>query len=231
MPGLIWSPPALQVVQRLSNFLHTSSPEAAQRAVQAIRQGVKVLASQPGIGRPAYEMDIEYREWIIDFGSSGYLVLFRFQGDTAHLLAVRHQRELGNLFLMFFGQCQRDMVVLRYLIYSNFEFAVDCKNTKHKPYLQRLGAGFMGLDTQYPRPIKKFQGCVDDLIFYYICLGLTITPVLKCAFIAKKSVTMRMLIWPQFEPEPMVSVIAMRFPGRIWMFRPSKRRRCASTGF
>jgi plasmid stabilization system protein ParE len=55
---------------------------------------VKVLASQPGIGRPAHEMDIEYREWIIDFGSSGYLVLYRFQGDTAYLLAVRHQREL-----------------------------------------------------------------------------------------------------------------------------------------
>lgn len=94
MPRLIWTPPALQDVQRLRNFLRISSPEAAQRAVKAIREGVQVLALQPGIGRPAHEMDIEYREWIISFGSSGYLVLYRYQGDTAYLLAVRHQREL-----------------------------------------------------------------------------------------------------------------------------------------
>lgn len=97
MPRLIWTPPALQDVQRLRNFLRTSSPEAAQRAVQAISEGVKVLELQPGIGRPAHEMEIEYREWIIDFGSSGYLVLYRYEDDTAYLLAVRHKREMGGL--------------------------------------------------------------------------------------------------------------------------------------
>jgi plasmid stabilization system protein ParE len=54
-----------------------------------------VLAKQPGVGRPAEEMPTEYREWMIDFGDSGYIVLYRFDGSTAYLLAVRHQREAG----------------------------------------------------------------------------------------------------------------------------------------
>ena len=40
-------------------------------------------------------MPIEYREWIINFGDSGYVVLYRFDSSTACLLAVRHQPEAG----------------------------------------------------------------------------------------------------------------------------------------
>jgi plasmid stabilization system protein ParE len=95
MPRLIWSPAALRDVQRLYRFLAEMNADAAQRAVQAIRQGVRVLAVQPGAGRPAAEMDPEFREWLIGFGDSGYVVLYRYDGNTAIILAVRHQRELG----------------------------------------------------------------------------------------------------------------------------------------
>jgi plasmid stabilization system protein ParE len=95
MPRLIWSPPALQDMQRLHRFLAEKNPDAARRAVQAIRQGVKVLAKQPGIGRPAQDMEPEFREWLIDFGDTGYVVMYRFDGTTAVLLALRHQREAG----------------------------------------------------------------------------------------------------------------------------------------
>lgn len=95
MAQLIWTPPATGDAHRLYQFLAQKSPEAARRAIQAIRQGVQVLAKQPGIGRPAEEMPIEYREWIITFGDSGYVVLYRFDGSTAYLLAVLHQREAG----------------------------------------------------------------------------------------------------------------------------------------
>jgi plasmid stabilization system protein ParE len=95
MPRLIWSPPALQDMQRLHRFLAEKNPDAARRAVQAIRQGVKVLAKQPGIGRPAQDMEPEFREWLIDFGDSGYVVMYRFDGKTALVLALRHQREAG----------------------------------------------------------------------------------------------------------------------------------------
>lgn len=95
MPRLIWSPPALRDVQRLYRFLSGKNAGAARRAVKAIREGVKIIAHQPGIGRPVEEMDPEYREWLINFGDSGYLALYRFDGITAVILAVRHQREAG----------------------------------------------------------------------------------------------------------------------------------------
>jgi plasmid stabilization system protein ParE len=39
-------------------------------------------------------MEPEYREWLIEFGHSGYVALYRYDGQTAVILAVRHQREL-----------------------------------------------------------------------------------------------------------------------------------------
>ncbi len=95
MPRLIWSPSALRDVQRLYRFLAEKNAEAARRAVKAIRDGVKVIARQPGIGRLAEGLEPEYREWLIDFGDSGYVALYRYNGQTAMILAVRHQRELG----------------------------------------------------------------------------------------------------------------------------------------
>ena len=95
MPRLIWSPPALLDVQRAYRFLAEKNPEAAKRAVKAIRAGVKVIARHPEIGRPAEEMEPEYREWLIDFGDSGYLALYRYDGQTAMIVAVRHQKEAG----------------------------------------------------------------------------------------------------------------------------------------
>ena len=95
MAALIWSPGALRNVQRLYRFLASKNPDAAKRAVKAIRNGVKILASHPAIGRPAEEMEPEFREWIIDFGDSGYITLYRYDGVTAIILAVRHQKEAG----------------------------------------------------------------------------------------------------------------------------------------
>jgi plasmid stabilization system protein ParE len=95
MPRLIWSPHALRDVQRLHRFLAEKNPDAARRAARAIRDGVKVIARQPGIGRPVADMDPEYREWLIDFGDTGYVAMYRFNVRLAVVLAVRHQREAG----------------------------------------------------------------------------------------------------------------------------------------
>ncbi|MGQ8772877.1 addiction module toxin RelE [Serratia sp. NA_112.1] len=40
-------------------------------------------------------MDTEFKEWPIDFGNSGYIALYHFDGHAAVLLAVRHQSEVG----------------------------------------------------------------------------------------------------------------------------------------
>ena len=95
MPRLIWSPSALLDVQQAQRFLYEKNPAAAGQAVSAIREGVRIIAQHPEIGRPANEMSPEFREWPIPFGSSGYLALYHFDGQTAVILAVRHQREAG----------------------------------------------------------------------------------------------------------------------------------------
>ena len=95
MPHLIWTPPALADIQRLYRFLAPKDADAAGRAVKAIRAGVKILAHQPRVGRPIEDMDPEYREWSIDFGNNGYVVLYRLDAGAVSILAVRHQREAG----------------------------------------------------------------------------------------------------------------------------------------
>ena len=95
MPQLIWSPEALADVQRLYRFLGKKNPDAARRAVSAIRTGMNILVDYPEAGRPAENMAPEFREWPISFGSSGYVALYRVDDETAVVLAVRHQKEVG----------------------------------------------------------------------------------------------------------------------------------------
>ena len=95
MPQLIWSPQALLDVQRLYRFLAPKNQDAAKRAVTAIRQSVNVLSLQPGMGRPVEGMDNEFRDWIIDFGDSGYVARYRPEAEKVIILAVRHLKEAG----------------------------------------------------------------------------------------------------------------------------------------
>jgi len=82
-------------VARLHAFLAIQSREAAQRAAQTIRQGVKVLAVYPEVGRLIDDLPPEFREWVIQFGHGAYVVLYRYDGKDVLILAVRHGREAG----------------------------------------------------------------------------------------------------------------------------------------
>jgi addiction module RelE/StbE family toxin len=93
MPHLRWSPEALSDVRRLYRFLAPKNPDAATRAVQSIRSRVKLLAHQPNAGRPAEGKAKGFREWHIDFGSSGYVALYRVEPDEVVIVNVRHGRE------------------------------------------------------------------------------------------------------------------------------------------
>nr|WP_315229891.1 type II toxin-antitoxin system RelE/ParE family toxin [uncultured Limnohabitans sp.] len=95
MSRVIWSPAALLDVQRLYRFLAPKNIDAAKQAVKALRQGVKVLQLQAGIGRPIDDMPEEFREWIIDFGDSGYVARYRVDSEVVVILAVRHQKQAG----------------------------------------------------------------------------------------------------------------------------------------
>ena len=95
MSRLIWSPNALLDIRRLYLFLASKNIDAAKRAVAAIRQSVRALEQQPSLGRPIEDMDQEFRDWIIDFGHSGYVARYRVNRDVVVILAVRHQKEVG----------------------------------------------------------------------------------------------------------------------------------------
>ncbi len=95
MSQVRFSPVALADLTRLREFLRQRNPVAARRAADAIIKAVELLGQYPQIGRPAEEMEIEYRELLIDFGDSGYVALYRYQGDFVTVLALRHQREAG----------------------------------------------------------------------------------------------------------------------------------------
>ncbi len=95
MPRLKWSQNALRDVTRLHDFLSPKSRDAARRAIKLIRQGVKILTKNPEIGRPVDELPPEFREWIVEFGQGAYVVLYRYDGKEAVILAIRHGREAG----------------------------------------------------------------------------------------------------------------------------------------
>lgn len=88
MPRLRWSQHALRDVARLHAFLVPKSAEAASHAVAVIRKGVSALATHPEIGRTVEELPPEFREWVIEFGQGAYVVLYRYDGSEAVILAV-----------------------------------------------------------------------------------------------------------------------------------------------
>jgi plasmid stabilization system protein ParE len=95
MPQVRFSPPAIRDLERLREFLRPKSPIAAKRAGEVIVKAVQVLGLQPKLGRPIEDMPDEFREWIIDFGDSGYVARYRIDTDAVTILAVRHQKEVG----------------------------------------------------------------------------------------------------------------------------------------
>ncbi|ARC36885.1 type II toxin-antitoxin system RelE/ParE family toxin [Paracoccus yeei] len=93
MPRVIFAPAAVRELQRLRDFLRTRSLDAARRAGEAIRQGVAILGTHPRLGRMLDDLPEQFREWLIDFGDSGYVARYRIEAETVTILAIRHQKE------------------------------------------------------------------------------------------------------------------------------------------
>lgn len=79
---------ALEDLSRITEQLREHKP---------LRQGARVLAQLPFVGRPAQgfaELDATLRELILPAGESGYVLLYRVgPGQLVSVLAARHQRE------------------------------------------------------------------------------------------------------------------------------------------
>ena len=95
MPQVIFSQAALQDLERLHQFLLPKNRSAARRAAQTIIQGCRAFGAHPQIGRLIDELPEQYREWLIEFGDSGYLARYHMDDVTVTILAIRHQKEAG----------------------------------------------------------------------------------------------------------------------------------------
>ena len=88
---------AREDLQRLFDWLLQRSDgdfAVAERALQAIGDGITVLELAPLSCRKAMPGDPFLRELVIGFGASGYVALFEVDDErTVTVLAVRHQRE------------------------------------------------------------------------------------------------------------------------------------------
>jgi plasmid stabilization system protein ParE len=82
MPQVRFASGAIRELQRLQEFLRPKNPLAATRAAQTIMKASQVLGLQPQTGRPIEDLPDEYREWLIDFGDSGYVARYRFNDET-----------------------------------------------------------------------------------------------------------------------------------------------------
>lgn len=75
--------------------LASEAPDGAppQRALDAIREGMRLLSWSPFTCRKAELGNGRSRELIVPFGSAGYVLLFEIVGNDVAVGAVRHQRE------------------------------------------------------------------------------------------------------------------------------------------
>lgn len=75
---------------RLAAFLAEHSPAAAMRAVDTIITGISALADHPLSGHLCAD---GFRELMIPFGNSGYVVRYRVDPEHVVIARVYHMRE------------------------------------------------------------------------------------------------------------------------------------------
>jgi len=96
MPPLKWTPQSMRDVARVHGFLASRNKEAAQRAIQAIVQGVWSLGKFPEAGRPVEKLPDEFRQWTIEFGGGAYVAHYYFDSSEVVILAIRRGREASD---------------------------------------------------------------------------------------------------------------------------------------
>lgn len=92
MSSIVWTPTAVQDLQRHRDYLATVSPEAANRAIQAIVKTGESLAQTPKRGR-VVNAENGLRKLPVSFGKAGFVVHYILILDEVVILRVYHGRE------------------------------------------------------------------------------------------------------------------------------------------
>ena len=89
MARLICLPQTKHDILRLHEFIKAKNPKAAQNAIKAIRVGAQQLQAFPFVGTPMND-GTERHELYLAFGSAGYVLRYRIDGDDVIILWVYH---------------------------------------------------------------------------------------------------------------------------------------------
>ena len=83
-------------LERLTDFLLEQSQRIAESTTELLIDGLQILRQHPRIGRMRSD---GLRELVISRGKTGYVALYRYDEirDLSRVLAIRHQRELGEI--------------------------------------------------------------------------------------------------------------------------------------
>jgi len=94
MTAVVYTPQALDDLDRLEDFLLEADVPAARKTISLIISAVETLRLHPNIGR---RRGGQVRELVISHGKTGYIALYRYDEIrvVARVLAIRHQREVG----------------------------------------------------------------------------------------------------------------------------------------
>ena len=89
MTDLVYTAQALSDLERLSDFLLETDPQAAKDTAELIFGALEILVQHPEIG---HKVRFGQRELVISRGRTGYLALYRFLPhlDRILVLALRH---------------------------------------------------------------------------------------------------------------------------------------------
>lgn len=90
---ILFSPDAVEDVERLRSFLDQSNPDAARRALTLIWAAIGRLQEFPDLGMPT--RDPEIRQIVVRFGAGGYIVRYAALPGDGDILITRiwHGRE------------------------------------------------------------------------------------------------------------------------------------------
>lgn len=93
MSQIVYTDEFLGDFERLYLFLHDKNPLAAKRLAKLLDEKLDLLASIP----KAFTFFGEHRLYMLDFGSSGYAILYDYDenDNILVLLRIKHQKEAG----------------------------------------------------------------------------------------------------------------------------------------
>lgn len=93
MPRIIYTEEFVNDFERVYSFLHEKNPLAAQRLAGLLEEKLELLATIP----KAFTFFGEFRLYMLEFGSSGYAILYDYdeESDQLIILRIKHQKEAG----------------------------------------------------------------------------------------------------------------------------------------